>query len=107
MAQAGTSSGLSVSAFCEVRRCQTLLGTLTCKCGRCKGNLLPFACLPRECAGAPITTEFRLLDAPRRPYPGGRKAIVRPWLPFPPREINRSWAAAEKYLTPRQVGIGE
>ena len=58
----------------------TLLGTLACKAGRCKGSLLPFACLPRECADVPITTEFRLLEVLDAPTVEGGKAIARPGL---------------------------
>jgi hypothetical protein len=58
----------------------TLLGTLACNAGRCKGKLLPTACLPRECADTPITTEFRLLEVLDVPTLEGGKAIARPGL---------------------------
>src|SRR5262245_21918646 len=58
----------------------TLLGTLACKAGRCKGNVVPSACLPRECADAPITTEFRLLEVLDAPTLENGKAIARPGL---------------------------
>src|SRR4029450_9795225 len=35
---------------------------VACRAGRCEDPVRPFACLPRECTDAPITTEFRLLD---------------------------------------------
>src|SRR5262245_12432179 len=58
----------------------TLLGTLSCKNGRCRGNVLPVACLPRECADVPVTTEFRLLEVLDAPTLEGGKAIARPGL---------------------------
>ncbi len=58
----------------------TLLGTLTCRGGKCKGPLLPFACLPSDCTRAPITTELRLLEVLDAPTIEGGKAIARPGL---------------------------
>ena len=58
----------------------SLNGTLTCKGGRCKGSVLPAACLPRECADVPITTEFRILEVLDVPTLEGGKAIARPGL---------------------------
>ena len=56
----------------------TLQGTLTCKSGRCKGLVLPTACLPAECADVPVTTEFQLLEVLDAPTLEGGKAIARP-----------------------------
>jgi hypothetical protein len=36
----------------------SLDGTLNCRAGKCKGVLHPFACLPKECANTPITSEL-------------------------------------------------
>lgn len=36
----------------------SLTGTLVCRNGRCKGALLPIACLEKLCADTPVTTEF-------------------------------------------------
>src|SRR5262249_12487253 len=51
---------------CELDNLQittpTLQGTLACKAGRCKGVVVPTACLPSQCADVPVTTEFRLLE---------------------------------------------
>jgi len=62
----------------------TLLGTLACSGGRCKGKVLPSACLPRECTDTPITTEFRLLEVLDAPTLEGGRAIARPGLFVPP-----------------------
>jgi hypothetical protein len=56
----------------------TLQGTLSCKAGRCKGVVLPIACLPAECADVPVTTEFQLLEVLDAPTLEGGKAIARP-----------------------------
>jgi hypothetical protein len=58
----------------------SLNGTLTCKSGRCKGSVLPAACLPRECADVSITTELRLLEVLDAPTLEGGRAIARPGL---------------------------
>jgi hypothetical protein len=36
----------------------SLTGTLVCRSGRCKGPLLPIACLEKLCADTPVITEF-------------------------------------------------
>jgi hypothetical protein len=56
----------------------TLQGTLACKSGRCKGVVLPIACLPAECADVSVTTEFQLLEVLDAPTLEGGKAIARP-----------------------------
>ena len=56
----------------------TLQGTLACKSGRCKGLVLPIACLPAECADVGVTTEFQLLEVLDAPTLEGGKAIARP-----------------------------
>jgi hypothetical protein len=58
----------------------SLNGTLACKGGHCKGNVLPAACLPRECADESITTELRLLEVLDAPTLEGGRAIARPGL---------------------------
>lgn len=58
----------------------SLIGTLACKGGHCKGSVLPAACLPRECADVSITTEFRILEVLDAPTLEGGKAIARPGL---------------------------
>jgi len=58
----------------------TLNGTLACKGGRCRGSVLPAACLPRECADVPVTTELRALEVLDAPTLEGGKAIARPGL---------------------------
>jgi hypothetical protein len=64
----------------------TLLGTLSCKNGRCRGNVLPSACLPRECADVPVTTEFHILEVLDAPTLEGGKAIARPGLFIAPEK---------------------
>jgi hypothetical protein len=56
----------------------TLQGTLSCKGGRCKGQVFPTACLPAECADVPVTTEFQLLEVLDAPTLEGGRAIARP-----------------------------
>ncbi len=56
----------------------TLQGTLSCKAGRCKGVVVPVACLPAECADVAVTTEFQLLEVLDAPTLEGGKAIARP-----------------------------
>jgi hypothetical protein len=36
----------------------SLVGTLTCRSGRCRGPLVAVACLPKPCADTPITSEL-------------------------------------------------
>ena len=36
----------------------SLLGTLTCKNGTCKGTAYPIQCLPSQCADTPIVSEL-------------------------------------------------
>jgi hypothetical protein len=56
----------------------TLQGALACRAGRCKGLVLPIACLPEECRDVPVTTEFQLLEVLDAPTLEGGKAIARP-----------------------------
>lgn len=56
----------------------SLQGTLSCKAGKCKGAVLPFACLPRECADVPVTSELRLLEVLDAPTLEGGRAVARP-----------------------------
>src|SRR5262249_56241291 len=62
----------------------TLNGTLACKGGRCRGSVLPAACLPRECADVPVTTELRALEVLDAPTLEAGKAIERPGLSIAP-----------------------
>ncbi len=39
----------------------SLVGTLACKAGRCRGRLVAFACLPKPCADTPIASELTSL----------------------------------------------
>src|SRR5262249_25879011 len=67
---------------CELDNLQittpTLQGTLACKAGRCKGVVVPTACLPSQCADVPVTTEFRLLEVLDAPTLEGGRPIARP-----------------------------
>jgi hypothetical protein len=56
----------------------SLLGTLACKAGRCKGVVLPISCLPSECADVPVTTELGLVEVLDMPTLEGGRAIARP-----------------------------
>ena len=56
----------------------TLQGTLSCRAGRCKGLVLPVACLPAECADVVVTTELQLLEVLDAPTIEGGKVIARP-----------------------------
>lgn len=50
---------------CELEGTQitvpSLNASLTCKKGKCKGLLIPVACLPKSCADTPIITEMTAL----------------------------------------------
>jgi hypothetical protein len=79
----------SEAAACPLNGLQiespSLNGTLACKGGHCKGNVLPVACLPRACANVSITTELRLLQVLDAPTLEGGRAIARPGLFAPSR----------------------
>jgi len=57
-----TTFGTDPNGNCELEGTQittpSLLGSLACKRGKCKGTLYPIACLPKTCADTPITTEM-------------------------------------------------
>jgi hypothetical protein len=36
----------------------SLMATVACRSGKCKGTLIPVACLPKNCASVAITSEF-------------------------------------------------
>ena len=59
-----TTFGDDPSANCELRNqvvpttLTSLVGTVECKSGKCKGTVYPIACLPSQCADTPIASEF-------------------------------------------------
>jgi hypothetical protein len=60
-----TTFGTDPNGNCELEGTQittpSLVATLDCKHGKCKGTLVPIACLPASCADTPITSELRSL----------------------------------------------
>jgi hypothetical protein len=63
-----TTFGDDPNGNCELRNVQvpnlpSLSGTLACKNGTCKGTVYPVACLPKQCADTPITSELGSVDA--------------------------------------------
>ena len=57
-----TTFGPDPNANCSLSGIQivipSLMATLTCRNGRCKGPVLPIQCLEKNCANTPVTTEF-------------------------------------------------
>lgn len=74
-----TTFGADPNGNCELASVQiavpSVLGNIDCKNGKCKGIIYPFACLPKNCADTPITSELLsvivydgpLEDAARKP----------------------------------------
>jgi hypothetical protein len=58
----------------------SLTGTLACRAGRCKGPLLPIACLEKLCADTPVTTELSGLVV----QDDGGKDLARPGVVIAP-----------------------
>jgi len=60
-----TTFGADPNGNCELEGTQittpSLVAELTCKRGKCKGTLVPIACLPKACADTPITSELSAL----------------------------------------------
>lgn len=64
-----TSFGPDPNGNCALAAVQietpSLLGAVACRAGRCKGQLFPLECLPKNCADTPLTTEltaFTVMD---------------------------------------------
>lgn len=65
-----TTFGRDSNGNCELSEFNTgpfpsMAGSLQCRRGKCRGQLFPVACLPKNCADAAITSEFvslRVLD---------------------------------------------
>jgi hypothetical protein len=58
-----TTFGDDPNGNCELRNVvvpnlPSLLGTVACKNGKCKGTVYPIQCLPSQCADTPISSEF-------------------------------------------------
>ena len=58
-----TTFGADPTGNCELANLSTgnllsLIGTVECKSGKCKGTVYPIACLPPQCADTSITSEF-------------------------------------------------
>jgi hypothetical protein len=58
-----TTFGDDPNGNCELRNVQvpnlaSLVGTLECKNGTCKGTAYPIACLPAQCADTPVVSEL-------------------------------------------------
>jgi hypothetical protein len=60
-----TTFGADPNGNCELAETQittpSLTASLTCTRGKCKGTLVPIACLPKTCADTPITSELSSL----------------------------------------------
>jgi hypothetical protein len=70
-----TTFGDDPDGNCELRNVQvpnfpSLLGTLACKNGTCKGTAYPVACLPAQCADTPVLSEFGSVQAPNQQFFG-------------------------------------
>ena len=58
-----TTFGSDPNGNCELANQQvpnltSLVGTLACKGGTCKGTLYPIFCLPKQCADTPVSSEL-------------------------------------------------
>ena len=63
-----TTFGDDPNGNCELRNTVvpnllSVLGTLSCKNGKCSGTIYPFQCLPSQCADTPIVSEFGSVSA--------------------------------------------
>jgi hypothetical protein len=67
-----TTFGTDPTGDCELQSLTTgnllsLVGTVECKGGKCKGTVYPIQCLPSQCADTSITSEFGFVES------GGQK----------------------------------
>src|SRR5262249_48229439 len=73
-----TTFGRDPNGNCSLSAIQielpSLMSTLTCRNGRCKGPVLPIACLEKFCADTPVTTELSSLVV----HDDGGKDLARP-----------------------------
>jgi hypothetical protein len=63
-----TAFGDDPNGNCELRNVvvpsfPSLLGTLECRNGKCRGTLYPVECLPAHCADVPVRSEFGTVEA--------------------------------------------
>jgi len=54
----------------------SIIATVTCTNGRCKGTFLPAACLPKQCADAQVTTELSSIEVTNGSTPVARPGTV-------------------------------
>jgi hypothetical protein len=62
-----TTFGADPDGDCELRNLYignfpSLVGTLACTRGKCKGKLLPVACLPAQCGDVPVFSELGTVE---------------------------------------------
>jgi hypothetical protein len=83
-----TTFGTDPNGNCSLSGIQielpSLTATLVCRSGRCKGPLLPIACLEKLCADTPVTTEFTGLVV----HDAAGKDLARPGVVITPSKTD-------------------
>jgi hypothetical protein len=78
------ANGNCVLAGLQLSSVESLTGALSCRNGKCKGDLLGAACLPGDCADALITTEFSSFTV----FDDASKALATPGTFVPPAKTD-------------------
>ena len=72
--------GADANGNCDLRgslpAVPSLLADVTCSRGRCKGTLIPIACLPKQCADALVVTELSSIQITDGTTPVARPGTI-------------------------------